>query len=131
MSDNEWGTFFADYLSCEKNTSRRHALMAEEKMYRKLLDELETDPSLYELLKYESLLKPIYPEELRDVLFEYLQRQMYFAHDRSTYADLIKRLKKMTAYPGGSEMTAAIANEWKTTYRRRSALLEELKHAGF
>lgn len=131
MSDNEWGTFFADYLSCEKNMSRRHALMAEEKMYRKLLDELETDPSLYELLKYESLLKPIYPEELRDVLFEYLQRQMYFAHDRSTYADLIKRLKKMTAYPGGSEMTAAIANEWKTTYRRRSALLEELKHAGF
>lgn len=131
ISDGEWETFFADYLSREKDPSRRHALMAEEKMYRKLLDELETDPSLYELLKYENLLKPIYPEEIRDVLFEYLQRQMHLAHDRSTYADLIKRLKKMTSYPGGSEMAAAIADGWKTTYRRRSALLEELKHAGF
>lgn len=131
MSDDEWEAYFEEYISREKNPSRRHALMAEEKMYRRLLDELETDPSLYELQKYEDLLKPIYPEEIRDVLFEYLQRQMHLAHDRSTYVDLIKRLKKMKGYPNGSEMAAAVADEWKTTYRRRSALLEELKRAGF
>ena len=36
-------------------------------------------------------------------------------------------MKKITKYPGGRETADQIAEEWKVTYRRRPAMMDELK----
>ena len=100
-------------------------------MYRELLNELETEPSLNGLMRYEAILKPHFPEEIRDVFFVYLRRQMSYSRSRNTYQNLVGLLKKMRSYPDGREMAQALADEWKRNYARRSAMLDELRHAGF
>lgn len=51
--------------------------------------------------------------------------------DRNAYKNLIERLKKKFMYSDGEEMARGLAEEWKQIYKRRSALLDELKKAGF
>ena len=130
MAD-EWRAILPSLLQAKTMEYRRHELMAEEGMYRELLNELETEPGLFGLKKYEKILKPHFPEEIRDVFFAYLDQEMYRAGHRSAYESLAKRLKHMKTYPNGKEMAEQMANEWKRLYKRRSAMIEELKKAGF
>ena len=43
----------------------------------------------------------------------------------------IQYLKKMKDYPDGKDMAHELAQEWRPRYKRKSALMEELKRAGF
>ena len=40
-------------------------------------------------------------------------------------------MKKITKYPDGKKIADQIAKEWKVIYRRRPAMMDELKKAGF
>ena len=40
-------------------------------------------------------------------------------------------LKKTKKYPGGYEIAADIAKNWRIFYYRRSAMMDELSKAGF
>ena len=131
LTADEWQEILPSLLQAKTMEYRRHELMAEEGMYRELLSELETEPGLFGLKKYEKILKPHFPEEIRDVFFAYLDQEMYRAGHRSAYESLAKRLKHMKTYPNGKEMAEQMANEWKRLYKRRSAMIEELKNAGF
>ena len=131
LQAEEWQLVLQKLLDSPTVSYVRHELMAEEGLYRELLSELETEPSLYGLQQYEQLLKEHFPEEIRDVFFAYLRQEMSYARSRSTYENLVARLQKMKSYPDGEEMARALADEWKTMYSRRSAMLEELKNAGF
>lgn len=132
ISSNEmWRSYLERLLNLELYPHIRHELMAEEGMYRELLDELETDPYLSGLQRYEMLLKPYFEEEIRDVFCAYLRARMETATGRGSYEELIKRLKKMKMYADGEEMAQKLAEEWKQNYKRRSALLDELKKAGY
>lgn len=82
-------------------------------------------------IKRTSLLKPYFAEEIRDVFLAYLRKEMKQAGNRETYVRLIQRLKKMMDYPDGEAMARTLADEWRITYKRKSALMEELKKAGF
>ena len=128
---DEWQEILPNLLQAKTMEYLRHDLMAEEGMYRELLSELETEAGLFGLKKYEKILKPHFPEEIRDVFFAYLDQEMYRAGHRSAYESLAKRLKHMKTYPNGKEMAEQMANEWKRLYKRRSAMIEELKKAGF
>ena len=77
------------------------------------------------------LLKPYFEEEIRDVFFAYLRARIEHSTGRGAYEELIKRLKKMKSYIDGETMARELAEEWKLVYKRRSALLDELKKAGF
>ena len=131
LQEKEWQTILPMLLDASTVSSVRHELMAEEKLYRELLNELETEQSLFGLRQYEPLLKEHFPEEIRDVFFAYLRREMSYSRSRSTYEYLVACLKKMKGYPDGEEMAQALADEWKAAYKRRSAMLEELRRAGF
>ena len=131
LTADEWRAILPSLLQAKTMEYRRHELMAEERMYRELLSELETEVGLFGLRKYEKILKPHFPEEIRDVFFAYLDQEMYRASHRSAYESLVKRLKHMKTYPNGKEMAEQMANKWKRLYKRRSAMIEELKNAGF
>ena len=131
LTADEWQEILPSLLQAKTMEYRRHELMAEEGMYRELLSELETEAGLFGLQKYEKILKPHFPEEIRDVFFAYLDQEMYRASHRSAYESLAKRLKNMKTYPNGKEMAEQMADEWKRLYKRRSAMIEELKKAGF
>lgn len=130
-TDKEWEAHLCRLLDALSMGSLRHSLLAEEGMYRELLSELETEPFLMGLQQYESLLKPYFGEEIRDVFFAYLRKEMKQAGNRETYVRLIQRLKKMMDYPDGEAMARTLADEWRITYKRKSALMEELKKEGF
>lgn len=131
LTEDEWQEMLPRILQAETLGYLRHDLMAQEGMYRELLNELEGEIGLQGLQKYEELLKPHFTEEIRDVFFAYLRRAMDSACNRSTYEVLVARLKRMKTYPGGKEMADQLAAEWRWVYKRRSALMDELKRAGF
>lgn len=127
----EWDITLHRILETTSLVALRRELLAGEGMYRELLSELETEALLAGLQQYESLLKPYFAEEIRDVFFAYLRNNMKQASTREVYVQLIQRLKKMKDYPDGMAMAQALANEWRVTYKRKSALMEELNRAGF
>ena len=47
--------------------------------------------------------------------------------DRKKYKQIIKVLVKMKGYVGGDEVVDKIANEWRNKYKRRKALIDEMK----
>ena len=51
--------------------------------------------------------------------------------DRKRCRESMQYLKKIHRYPGGKEKAAEIADNWKALYCRRSAMMAELKKAGF
>ena len=129
-TDEVWAAELQKILECIPASSDRYNLMIEEDMHRELLDELETDPHLIGLQQYEDALKPYFTEEIRDVFFSYLRRKMESATSREEYTRLVQRLKKMKDYPDGGVMSDELLLEWKITYKRRSALMDEIKKAG-
>lgn len=109
----------------------RPAFMAEEGLFRRLLDLAEADPTLSMLTRYETLLKPHFPEEIRDVILNYLRGRAATACCREHYAQLAARLKSLRDYPDGEAAAQALAEEWRVQHKRRSAFMDELKKAGF
>ena len=128
---DSWQDTLSRILQAETMKSLYLDLMAEEGMYRKLLNELEHDVDLDGLQKYEEILKSHFPEEMRNIIFACLRRAITCASTRSAYERIVTRLKRMKTYPGGEEMADQLAAEWRSSYKRRSALMDELKRAGF
>jgi len=47
------------------------------------------------------------------------------------YQELVRYLEKLRNYPGGAERAAHLAEDWRTRYIRRRAMMEELRNAEF
>ena len=43
----------------------------------------------------------------------------------------MKYLKKIRRYPGGKEKASEIAENWRGMYYRRTAMMDEMRKAGF
>ena len=56
---------------------------------------------------------------------------MYHASDRSTYRNVISHLKQMRNYGNGDETVRALTELWLSEYKKRTAMREELKKAGY
>lgn len=106
-------------------------LLIEEGLFRRLLDLLETTQYPESLFKYNSVLKQHYPEELRDVMLNYLRDAMPGANGRERYACLVGLLDDLRTYPDSEQAAQALADEWRIAFKRRSALREELKKKKF
>ena len=47
--------------------------------------------------------------------------------DKKKYKQIIKVIVKRKGYVGGDEVVDKIANEWRNKYKRRKALIDEMK----
>lgn len=100
-------------------------------MFEQLLEKIEEQESAYVLDLYEKILKKRFPKRVRDLYIKYVKVSMSSVSDRKKYRELIRYLKKIARYPDGKRLTKGIADEWRKEYKRRSALIDELKKAGF
>ena len=130
-TEQEWNRFREKILVSERLRGIRCALLEHEKMYELLIQEVQANGSIYLLDKYEKVLKKRFPDEVRKMYTGYVRKQAESASHRKAYKELMKYLKKLRRYPGGKEVAEQIAVEWKNTYKRRSAMLDELRKAGF
>ncbi len=106
-------------------------LLAAEGLHERLLQEISASGSIHALDQYEKLLKKHFPEKTRDLYVNYVRNQAVHTANRKEYQSLMRYLKKIVKYPDGKEMAGRIAEEWRQNYKRRSAMMDELKRAGF
>ena len=106
-------------------------LMEQEGMYQRLLAYVLQSRSLSRMEEFFETLKREYPDETRKFYVTSLRSKMRAASDRKAYAECAELLKKLSGIRGGQEAAAALADEWRKTYPRHRAMLDELKKHGF
>lgn len=102
-------------------------LYKEEKLYDRLLKVVLDSPGLYKLTEYEKCLKKLYPEELLNQYEMVVKNMAVHTSDRKRYREMVVILKRMKSYSGGKKRVDEIVENWKSVYKNRSAMMDELK----
>jgi hypothetical protein len=130
-SDEEWIAMREKILDSESCRTVRLDLMQEEKLYDRLMKEILNTGNISTLERYEKDLRSEFPHEIRDMYADYVRNAIGNTYNRKQYRYLVTDLRKIRRYDGGKELAVAIAATWKQEYKRRSALMDELRKAGF
>ena len=109
----------------------KNQLLFSEGLFRRLLDSILESGNVSEMGNYSDFLRNNHSDEVRAFYYDYLQRSAKTANDRNMYHRLMPDLQKLSEYPGGKELAEELAAEWKQTFFRRTAMMDELKKAGF
>ena len=125
----QWIEYRERYLSGQY--IHRLELMESEGLWERLMEAVTAAERLSTLDRYEATLKKRYPDELLEAYARILMKEAAAVSVRKQYQELVRYLKKIKHYPGGTERAAQLAEDWRTRYKRRRAMMEELKKAGF
>ena len=103
-----------------------------EKLYKELLEHIVKHDTSNLFVTYERELVENLPVEARDAFLKILDKEMERANQRSWYGGLASKLSRIRKkYPDGKVYANNMAKDWAVRYKRRSAMLEELRYAGF
>lgn len=129
--EEEWCTYREQILNSNSCLGIKFSFLEFEELYDRLLKTIVESGSIYTLDQYEKVLKKKFPDIVRDTYVNYVRKHAESVCDRKAYKGLMTYMKKITKYPDGREMADQIAGEWKVIYRRRPAMMDELRKAGF
>ena len=130
-SETEWEEQREKFLQGKTSTWIIYEFLIEENLFGRLLQEIQKNNSIYTLDQYEKVLKKHLPNEVRDMYVQYVKNGAARTADRKSYKNLMSYLKKITKYPDGKKIARDIADCWKQDYKRRPAMMDELRKAGF
>lgn len=130
-SETEWEKQRERFLQGKTSSWIRYKFLLEEELFERLFREIQKNPSVYALDQYEAVLKKHLPNEVRDTYVQYVKKESTRTADRKAYQYLMSYLKKITGYPNGKKIAQDIAEGWKQDYKRRPAMMDELRKAGF
>ena len=106
-------------------------LLKDEKRYEQLMTRIENSSSKVNLLdKHERILRKKTPDRVIKIYVEYLEKAVDLANDRNKYKGLMVYLKKISQCLGGEIVAREIADKWRREYKRRSAMMDELRKIG-
>ena len=125
----QWVAYRERYLS--GRNYHKLELMESEGLWERLMEAVVKSENLSTLDRYEAALKKRYPSELLEAYACILTKEAAAASNRKRYQELVHCLKKLRSYPDGAERAAQLAEDWRTRYIRRRAMMEELRNAGF
>ena len=125
----QWVEYRERYLS--GRTYHKLELMESEGLWERLMEAVVKSENLSTLDRYEAALKKRYPSELLEAYACVLTKEAAAVSNRKRYQELVHCLKKLRSYPDGAERAAQLAEDWRTRYIRRRAMMEELRNAGF
>jgi len=128
-TSEQWIKYRERYLS--KQNYCRLELMESEGLWERLMKAVTTSRSFSILDKYEKSLKKRYPDEMQEAYARILVEQAAIVSNRKHYQELVRYLKKLRGYLGGAKQAAQLAKDWRSQYRRRRAMMEELQNAEF
>lgn len=129
--EEEWCTYRERILNSNLCLGIKFNFLEFEELYDRLLETIVKSGSIYTLDQYEKVLKKKFPDVVRDTYVNYVRKHAESVCDRKAYKGLMAYMKKIAKYPGGRAVADQIAEEWKETYRRRPAMMDELRKAGF
>ena len=96
------------------------------------MSKIEKSSNCVELVDiYEKSLRKRMPKQIIEIYESYIIEEAERAYDRKGYSRLMPYLKKISRCEGGDVVARGIADSWKQNYKRRSAMMDELKKAGF
>lgn len=130
-SETEWKEQRERFLQGKTSSWIRYEFLVEEELFEELLREIQKNQSVYALDQYEKVLKKHLPNEVRDIYVQYVKKGAIQTADRKAYKYLMSYLKKITKYPNGKKIAQDIAESWRQDYKRRPAMMDELRKAGF
>ena len=130
-SETEWEEQREKFLQGKTSYWIRYEFLVEEELFERLLQEIQKNQSVHALDQYEKVLKKHLPDEVRDMYVQYVKKESTRTADRKAYKYLMSYLKKITKYPDGKKIARDIAEFWKKEYKRRPAMMDELRKAGF
>ena len=130
-TEQEWEQYREQILQSRNSYSILYPFMEAEGLYGRMLECMQKESFIFNVDKYENVLKKKFPEQMRDIYISYVHKQAERTGDRKRYRELMQYLKKIRRYPGGKEKAAEIAENWRALYCRRSAMMDELQKAGF
>lgn len=129
--ETEWEKQRERFLQNKTSLWIRYEFLVEEELFERLIREIQKSNSVSALNQYEKVLKKHLPNEVRDAYVQYVKNEAVWTSDRKAYKSLISYLKKIAKYPDGKRMAQNIADCWKQDYKRRTAMMDELRKAGF
>ena len=131
LDKEEWNALSDEIIDKNKGRNSVYAFLNEENRYDQMMDMLEASQNIFVMDKYAKILSKNVPDGVVNFYTEYVVSEMKRVSDRKHYRYLVKYLKTMSFCTNGKEKAKMIAEKWKTEYRRRTALMEELKKAGY
>lgn len=130
-SEAEWDRLVDLIITASKNIYFTCDVLNQEKRYEQLMQMIERENSVSLLDKYEKQLRKTHSERMSRIYANYIIPEMDCANCRKHYIHLIQYLKKISKCENGKGEAENIARKWKTEYKRRTALMDELRNAGF
>lgn len=131
LTPEAWNEMCSRLLESPTMTSQVYPLLEQEDMLEQLMERIVAHADIHALERYEAKLKKLFPEQCRNVYITYVRRAMAVASNRKAYWSVVQTLKKLRKYPEGKESAQRTADSWKQDYPRRTAMLDELRKAGF
>lgn len=125
-TDEEWAEKREILFSQVKNRFIVAEFYKEEKLYDRLLNYVVRSNGLFEADKYKNILSKIYPDEILVKYKNELENMAKYTADRKVYREWVYILRQMRKIKGGNKVVNEIINDWKVTYKRRKAMMEEL-----
>lgn len=95
-------------------------------------DYIEQSSNRVSLLdSYDKILRKTMAERVIQIYSDYLKQVAEMANERKKYKYLMPYLKKISKCDGGKAVAEDIAAIWRREYKRRTAMMDELRKAGF
>ena len=126
-SEDEWEKEKSVLIKSRSDVSRQCELYAEEGMKPDLYELIFTQENkLNYLNKYGFLLAEEYSGPILQEYFAYVSGIAEHARNRSAYDGLIRYLRRMKQYTGGTEIVKNLCKTWILKYPTRKVLVQEL-----
>ncbi len=101
-------------------------IFREDERYDDLMAYVIKKDGLNDLIKYEAILGPLYPNQVVAKYVQEITRQVANAKSRNQYKDLAKLLGRLGKYDKGKAEASKIIASWQETYSFKPALMEEI-----
>lgn len=124
----EWNRIVDEIVAKNKDESFVCKLLSEEKRYEQLMAKIERSSDAVRLLDvHERALRKKMPNRVIKIYSDYLAKAVDMANDRNKYKSLMIYLKKISMCAGGDTVAKDIADTWRRVYKRRSAMMDEMR----
>ena len=132
VNPDQWSQMVDDIVMKSRYEDFVCQLLYEEKRYDELMSKIEESSNKVSLLdSYDKILRKIMPERVIKIYSAYLKQAAEMANERKKYKYLMPYLKKISKCDGGKTVAEDIAATWRREYKRRTAMMDELRKAGF
>ena len=132
VNPDQWSKLVDDIVMKSRYEDFICKLLHEEKRYEELMSKIEQSSNKVGLLdSYDKILRKTMPERVIKIYSAYLKQAAEMANERKKYKYLMPYLKKISKCDGGKVVAEDIAATWRREYKRRTAMMDELRKAGF